>query len=100
MKILFFTIGLATLINFNINAQQLPNGGFENWSQQIFNEPDTFLSSNIMWGVNNVTKVTDSYHNLFAAKLETVLSNNDTIPRMLLIGTPGNQTINGGLPYT
>lgn len=100
MKILIFVIGLSVLINFNLNAQQLPNGGFENWSQQIFNEPDTFLSSNIMWGVNNVTKVTDSYHASFAAKLETVLSNNDTIPGMLLIGTPGNQTINGGLPYT
>lgn len=100
MKTLILIIGLIILTDFYISAQQLPNSGFENWTQQVFNEPDGYLSSNIMWGVNNVTKVTDSYHNLFAAKLETIFSNNDTISGMILIGTPGNQTINGGLPYT
>ncbi len=100
MKNLFFTIGLLILVSFNVKAQQIPNSGFENWTQQTFNEPDTFLSSNIMWGVNNVTKVADSYHGLYAAKLETVASGNGVAQGMLLIGTPGNHTINGGLPYT
>lgn len=100
MKTFIFTIGLVLLIGFNLNAQQLPNGDFEIWTHQTFNEPDTFLSSNIMWNVNNVTKVSDPYHNSFAAKLETVANGNGVAQGMLLIGTPGNQTINGGLPYT
>lgn len=102
MKILLFTFALAVFISFKITAQQLPNNGFENWTQQIFNEPDGFLTSNSMWGVGNITKVTgaDAYHASFAVKLETVLSNNGTVQGMLLIGTPGNQTINGGLPFT
>lgn len=100
MKTFIFSILLAVFISLNIKAQQIPNGEFENWTHQTFNEPNGFLTSNSMWGINNVTKVSDSYHNLFAVKLETVLSNNGTAQGMLLIGTPGNQTINGGIPYT
>lgn len=100
MKTLILTIGMVVLISLNIKAQQLPNSDFENWTQQIINEPDGFLTSNSMWSVGNVTKVAEPYHGSFAAKLETILSNNGTVPGMLLIGTPGNQTINGGIPYT
>jgi len=105
MKTLFFTIGLVVLSIYNITAQQIPNGQFENWSvQHLFDEPNGFLTSNMQTymlnGTGNVTKVADSYHGLYAAKLETVPAGSDTVGGMLIIGTPGNQTINGGLPYS
>jgi len=102
MKTLILITGLILSISFNLNAQQIINSDFENWSQKIINEPDSFLTSNTMVNTDsgNVIQVTDSYHGLFAAKIETVLSGNDTIQGMILIGTPGNQTINGGIPFT
>ena len=104
MKKYIYFIGLSMLISINIKAQQIQNGGFESWTiQNLFNEPDGFYTSNmqaLMMNANaNVTKEIDSYHGTYAVKMETVLAGNDTIGGMLLIGTPGNQTINGGVPY-
>ncbi|MFA6125787.1 MAG: T9SS type A sorting domain-containing protein [Bacteroidales bacterium] len=101
-KNFLLTFVLIGTIALNVDAQQIPNSGFENWSMKIINEPNGFSTSNmrVSTDTGNVTKVTDSYHGLFAAKLETVLSGNQTISGMLLIGTPGNQSINGGVPFT
>ena len=86
-------------------SQSISNSGFENWTQQtLYENPDNYTSSNgwiyMSLGSGNVKKVTDSYDGAFAAKLETVLAGTDTMQGMLLIGTPGNQTINGGIPYS
>ena len=45
MKTLIFAILVLVLVSFNVKSQQLPNGDFEIWTHQTFNEPDTFLSS-------------------------------------------------------
>ncbi len=101
----FSTLIAGIFCSAIISAQPIQNSSFESWSiQNLFNEPNGFLSSN-MWtymstGSGNVKKVSDSNHGMFAAKLETVVSGNDTMQGMLLIGTPGNQTINGGMPYS
>jgi len=103
VKILLFIVVLGGAIALNVSAQmQPPNGGFENWSNKAINEPNGFFTSNAMSSADsgNVIKVTDSYHGLYAAKLKTILSGSDTVNGLLLIGTPGNQGINGGLPFT
>src|SRR5665647_372197 len=82
-------------------AQQIPNAGFEDWSNYRVNEPDGYypFNSRADSGNGNVTKVLDAYHGTLAARLETVLSNNDTVQGMMIIGRPGNQTIDGGIPF-
>ncbi len=104
MKTLIFFIALVVIFSSNLKSQQIQNGGFENWTvQNLFDETNGIMTSKILAyksnGIGNVTKVTDSYHGLYAAKLETVQAGSETAGGMILIGNPGNQTINGGLPY-
>jgi len=76
----FFVLGLY--LSLNAFAQQLTNGGFENWHNKVFSDPTGFISSNQMvsTGIANVTKVTTgTFHGTAALKLETVLSGTDTI---------------------
>lgn len=97
--ILFFALILALSI---AKAQQVPNGGFENWTMKVTDNLDGYFTSNAMIpsDTGNVTKVTDSFHGLYAARLETVQIGNDTIQGMLLIGMPGGpQGISGGIPF-
>ena len=87
------------------NAQQVANGGFENWTMKtLLNEPNGYSSSNtwayVSGSGDNVTKDTSAYHGSFAAKLTTVQTQNDTIFGALFIGTPGDGGVTGGMPYT
>ena len=102
MRTFICTITFSLAIVLSLSAQQLPNSGFESWSHMTFTEPDTFLSSNMFGsgGIGNVTRSTDAYHGTYALQMETVVSGSDTVQGMVIIGTPGNQTINGGLPFT
>lgn len=82
-------------------SQPIQNSSFESWSiKNLFSEPTGFESSNmsayISDGASNVNKVADAYHGLFAAKLETISTGTETIPGILLIGTPEA----GGIPYS
>lgn len=100
-KNLLIAFLLIVVFALNIDAQQIPNGGFENWTITTTTDLDGFSTSNMMItpSSGNVTRVSDSYHASFAAKLETVLSGTDTVAGMILLGTPGDQGINGGLPF-
>lgn len=89
---------------FSAIAQVLPNSNFEDWTQlTLFEQPDSFVTSNpqlAMMGMPpNCIKVTDSYTGNFAARLETVSNGQDTVNGILLVGMPGNQTIDGGYPF-
>lgn len=86
-------------------AQPIPNNGFENWSiKNLFNEPSGFSSSNLpaysLTGIGNVKKVADAAQGIFAVKLETVAGLYDSVQGLIILGTPGDKTINGGIPYT
>lgn len=100
----YFTSAFLFVSSFSF-AQQISNGGFENWTvNTLYEEPDSFLSTN-SWaymssGTGNVTKSLSSFHGLYAAQLTTVLTPNDTMFGGLFIGSPGNQGVNGGIPYT
>ena len=97
---------MLCIMLFSLSAwsQFLPNSSFENWTQNVlFEQPDLFMTSNpqlAMMGMPaNCLKVTDSDHGSYAAKLETVSNGQDTVNGILLIGLPGNQTIDGGVPF-
>ncbi|MFH1005130.1 MAG: T9SS type A sorting domain-containing protein [Bacteroidota bacterium] len=106
MKKKFISFSFAVLLSAIVQAQSIPNAGFENWSiRTYYQEPDVFSSFNSHWeylicGKVTVTRSTDSYSGTYAAKIETVSSKQDTIKGMLFIGQPGNQTINGGYPFS
>lgn len=101
MKNFLCTIGVIACCTFFVNGQQIANTDFENWSFQTFTEPEIYLTSNMFGagGIGNVTRTTDAQHGTYAARLETVVSGSDTVQGMMIIGTPGNQTIDGGLPF-
>ncbi|MBI4930392.1 MAG: T9SS type A sorting domain-containing protein [Bacteroidetes bacterium] len=86
-------------------AQQIANGNFENWTTQtLYEDPNGYLSTN-GWTYTslpggNVIKVTPAYHAQYAVQLTTIQTQTDTMFGGLFIGTPGNQTIDGGIPYT
>jgi hypothetical protein len=90
LLILSFIVLIASATTF---SQSILNGSFENWSQQVFyEEPDSFQTSNsqiyMFTGSGNVSKVTDSHSGSYAAKLETISSDNDTVPGALLLEIP------------
>lgn len=102
MKTHVYIILILSSVSLSSIAQQLPNGGFENWSSKSITDPLGFFTSNQMLtpGSGNVTRVTTAWHGQYAIKLETVKSGNDTIQGMITVGQPGNQGINGGLPFS
>lgn len=84
-------------------AQTVPNGGFENWSiDYYYDEPNFGITSNLQCFYNlqmgNVQRTTDAYAGTYAAKLTTMQAANDTIPGIILVGTPNGSAINGGIP--
>jgi len=94
MKNILMTTLLLLILPI-INAQQIPNAGFENWTPKTTNSLDDFTIRNSLWGLNNVTKVADSYHGSSALKLETIEYRNG----VLMIGREFDSIIYGGLPF-
>ena len=104
MKKYFLLIGFVFAIITLVNAQIIPNGSFEDWTvQTLYEQPDNWTTANVqlmMMGMAaNCTKSSDHYSGAFSAKLETITNGQDTISGMMIIGQPGNQTINGGYGF-
>ena len=78
-------------------AQTIPNGGFENWTDNgLYEDPDQWVSLNffaLLGAPETATKSTDAHSGTYAAQLQTVAAdvdgdgNNDTIPSSLSLGT-------------
>lgn len=103
MKRILFICFYVVCFQIYLVAQTVPNGGFENWQvEHFFDEPNFGITSNLQCFYNvqmgNVQKTTDAYAGNFAAKLITVEAANDTIPGIILVGTPVGNTITGGIP--
>jgi len=102
MKKLILSI-YAMLLVVSSFAQTVPNGGFENWyNNYYFDEPNFGTTSNLQSYFSilsgNVEKTTDAFAGNYAAKLSTVASPTDTLPGIIIVGTPGGSGINGGIP--
>ncbi|HEY4800756.1 MAG TPA: T9SS type A sorting domain-containing protein [Bacteroidia bacterium] len=104
MKKIFTLLVLLIVSGFSF-AQQIPNNDFENWTTTtIYEDPNGYSTTNYATYTyltgGNVTKTTPAAHGTYAAKLTTIATSTDTVFGYLLIGTPGNGGINGGIPYT
>ncbi len=100
---LFFC--LAALFVFSkIFSQSVPNGGFESWQVNTYENPTFFQTSNYDKKNNNVLpvcaiKTTDAYHGNYAIRLNTVLSGTDVAFAYFANGNPGGNSGSGGIPY-
>jgi len=87
-----------------IAAQAVPNGGFENWSNVVFNDLGGYLNSNDqdiqkslgLAGVNAV-RSTSAFHGSYALQLTTLKVGADTLPAYVTNGGDPLQG-KGGLP--
>ncbi len=80
-----------------LNAQLLPNGGFENWTNQaLYEDPQYWSGMNALTMVGadpSAIKSTDAHNGTYALKLKTSVSDigddgeMDTIPAILMLGT-------------
>lgn len=106
-KQLFF---IATLIAFgSLNAQQIPNAGFEDWSNfGTYQDPDSWYSLNLLsllGGPVAVTKTTDSHSGMYALKAETAIGDVgfdgelDTIIGMVTLGSMNMSSSVTGAPF-
>jgi hypothetical protein len=87
-------------------GQSIPNGGFESWTINTYENPVGFQSSNYQFmnggvqaGVNAV-KTTDAYHGSYAIKLTTVAGTGTNVAFAYFAdGDPGKNPPRGGVPY-
>jgi hypothetical protein len=97
-------LNLTFLVAFSSSfAQIVPNGGFENWTlDYYYDEPNFGITSNLQCFYNlqmgNVQKTNDAFAGNFAARLVTMQASIDTIPGIILVGTPSGNSILGGIP--
>ena len=89
--------------SMTMKTQTIPNGDFENWSQDtLYEEPQQYFTTNfqsaIMGTAPGAQKTTDSYSGNYAVKLTTKAQNGDTIPALLGLGNLNN--LMQGIPYT
>jgi hypothetical protein len=98
---LLFSLGLFFALA--ANAQTIPNGGFENWTNNPYEDPQFFwqTSNMIVASVNlpyNVLKVSDPQQGTYAMKMNTVTNGMDTMFGFITNGDP--TTLAGGIPYS
>jgi hypothetical protein len=78
MKKLFTLIFSSIVINYSVNAQALPNGGFENWTASSNydnpNEWSTLNSLTAIFGFYTCTKSTDAHGGNNSVRLESKYS--------------------------
>jgi hypothetical protein len=71
----------ALFLSAMANAQNVPNGGFENWTTQgTYEDPNNWLTLNLFTmfgGPATTTKSTDMHSGLYAAKCETIITELD-----------------------
>lgn len=108
-KILFFFLLCFSSI---VSAQQIPNGGFENWTPGFgYDDPTSWASLNALTilGVPiSVSKSTQSHSGSFSAKVETIAADLEGTgepspnPGVLFIGSLDvfAQSFVNGMPFT
>jgi hypothetical protein len=91
---------LISFVSFNSNAQTVVNGGFENWTNNIFYEdPDNWTTLNLLalTGVpETAIKSTDSHSGTYALELKTVAFINGSNQADTMIGYAFSAAIGGG----
>ncbi len=105
MKNIYVT-AFITLLTLGAIAQngQLPNGGFENWSDiDLYDYPTDWENANTdnYQGIPTVIKSTDAQDGTYSCELVAATTGQqDTIFGYVLHGTFGQNGPSGGTPYT
>lgn len=98
------TIFLLMALGSFAQYGQLPNGGFENWSNlDLFDYPTDWGNSNLdgYQGVPTITQSTDAQDGLYSCELfATTVGAQDTIFGFVYHGNLGLIGPTGGFPYT
>jgi hypothetical protein len=100
----YILIGTIFFFANTVFTQEIINSGFENWNNtQFFEDPEQYASSNmfsyIYSGSANVSKTTDAHSGSFAVKLQTIASPDGPLEGAVFIGTLGEESIGGGVPF-
>ncbi|MEK7254728.1 MAG: T9SS type A sorting domain-containing protein [Bacteroidota bacterium] len=105
MKQLSYLFIITIALFYSVaQAQNIPNSGFENWTQQFyFSDPVNFWTTNFQSYFSgagpNAIKTTDAYSGNFALRLEGVAIDTNVLPGAAAIGNPGPDGFSGGYPY-
>ncbi|MBA3682380.1 MAG: hypothetical protein H0W73_14650, partial [Bacteroidetes bacterium] len=103
MKKILLTLITLFFAGFTF-SQSVPNGGFESWIVNSYQNPKFFETSNYKLDNNvqspvNATKVTDAYQGSYALKLTTMAVPTGTSFAFFANGNPGTNPT-GGIPYS
>lgn len=107
MKKHLFSI-FSVLLFSSAFSQSIPNGGFESWTLNTYENPQFCATSNYQYtGGNNsiqtglnAIKTTDAYHGSYAIKLLTTTTGTNVTFAFFANGDPGKNPPKGGLPYS
>lgn len=85
-------------------GQSIVNSGFETWNTKFYYDDLAIFSSTnpqayLVGAPIPVKKSMDKVSGQLGLTLETVSTQNDTIPGMLFLGRPGNMSLSGGFPF-
>ena len=98
--LLLASIGIGSLID--LNAQSIPNSGFENWNTTSFEQPAPWNTANTenlrRGGPINVTKVPGVSG--FGVRMETAIINPDTFNAYIINSNGDPMSGDGGVPYS
>lgn len=90
-KTVLFTATLLLLSMYSVNAQVIPNSGFETWSNDSNAAPDGWEDrGSSITGFYPVTRSTDKYMGKYAARIENKVTATDTIIGILNSVRPNN----------
>jgi hypothetical protein len=92
----FFTLLMATSLLMNVSAQEILNGGFEDWSNVfLYEAPNDWRSGNGEHDSATTTKVPMAPQGAFAVRMETIITGNDSMFGFVLLGDIDDSPTNG-----
>jgi hypothetical protein len=98
-----YLLVIISLVTVKAFSQTVPNGGFESWVINNYEDPQYYQTSNYE-NDNNITvglnaeKTTDAFAGNYALKLKTIMTGTDITMAYFANGNPGNNAT-GGIPY-
>ncbi|MCB0771220.1 MAG: T9SS type A sorting domain-containing protein [Flavobacteriales bacterium] len=90
------TLLMATSLIMNVSAQEILNGGFEDWSNTfLYESPNDWRSGNGEHTSSTTTKVTMAPQGSYAVRMETMIIGNDSMFGFVLLGDIDDLPTNG-----
>ncbi|NND94288.1 MAG: T9SS type A sorting domain-containing protein [Flavobacteriales bacterium] len=103
MKTLYYTLTLALFFSSQMGAQNITNGGFENWEvAEEFDSPVDWSNTDLEAGffTSAISLSSDAVDGQNSVRLETIDETDDGIFGFVLAGEFGDDGPEGGFPFT